>query len=238
MKKLVILSTDTLHHRYFINKILGQNIVINKCIFETQHVEPKFKVGSLFEEEELAFERENFFKEVDEKLDFNHIISVDSVNSSESYNILNEIKPDFGIVFGTGIIRRHLIELFTDGLLNVHRGISQEYRGLDSDLWAIYHSDFENLGVTIHMVESTLDTGEIILQKQMAIFQNMKIYEIRYYTTLLATEMVIEAIYNYLAGHLVSHKQEKKGRYYSFMPLVLKKTVAKKFHRFSERLDA
>ena len=69
------------------------------------------------------------------------------------------------------------------------------------------------------------------------IVQNIKIHQIRYYTTLLATEMVIEAINNYLAGRLISHKQGKKGRYYSFMPLALKKIVADKFHRFSERID-
>ncbi len=237
MKKLVILSTDTLHHRYFINKILGQNIVINTCLFETQHVEPKFKVGPLFEEEELLFEKKHFFKEVKQELKFNNIVSVDTVNSSECLNKLNEIQPDFGIVFGTGIIKKHIIQLFKDGLLNVHRGISQEYRGLDSDLWAIYHSDYQNLGVTIHKVEETLDTGEIIFEKKMTIVQNIKIHQIRYYTTLLATEMVIEAINNYLAGRLISHKQGKKGRYYSFMPLALKKIVADKFHRFSEHID-
>ena len=51
--------------------------------------------------------------------------------------------------------------------------------------------------------------------------------------------MVIEAINNYLAGRLISYKQGKKGRYYSFMPLALKKIVSDKFHRFSlERIKS
>ena len=42
---------------------------------------------------------------------------------------------------------------------------AQYYRGLDSDLWAIYHRDYKNIGVTIHMVDSELDTGEILYQE-------------------------------------------------------------------------
>ena len=34
MKRIVILTTNTLHHRYFINTILENNIIINKGLFE------------------------------------------------------------------------------------------------------------------------------------------------------------------------------------------------------------
>ena len=238
MKRIVILTTNTLHHRYFINTILENNIIINKGLFETEHVKPKFRVGPFYEKEEIEFEKDNFFKKVDDNLKLEDVDKVDNINSSPSYRILKDIKPDFGIVFGTGIIRSKIIKLFKDGLINVHRGVAQRYRGLDSDLWAIYHSDYENIGVTIHKVERTLDTGEIIGQQRLKILKNMKIYQIRYYTTLIATDLVVESVKNYLDNILKWDKQEKRGRYYSFMPLVLKKTVAKKFHRFSERLDA
>ena len=55
--------------------------------------------------------------------------------------------------------------------------------------------------------------------------QGMRCYQLRYYTTLIATELVIVALRKYLSGTLKSAKQEKIGRYYSFMPKDLKKLL-------------
>jgi len=195
-------------------------------------VQSPFPIGPLFEEEENKFEETHFFIETARHLPDNLIFNLDSVNSDHSVEKLTEIKPDFGIVFGTRKINLNIIESFKDGLINVHRGISQVYRGLDSDLWAIYHSDFNNLGVTIHMVDPTLDTGHIVYQETLALQKNMKIFQIRYYTTLIATRLVIKAIFDYLKNEMALKPQEKKGRYYSFMPLELKNVVSAKFDMY------
>jgi len=160
-----------------------------------------------------------------------------NVNSEQAIDYIKGIDPDFGIVFGTRKISNKVIEQFPDGLINVHRGISEEYRGLDSDLWAIYHDDYSNIGVTIHKVEPSLDTGDIVYQDRLPLELHMKIYHLRYYTTLLATKLVISALRDYCSGALQQSPQKKKGRYYSFMPIELKKVVNKKFNRYVETLS-
>jgi len=231
MKKIVLLSTETLHHNFFINYLLKNDFKLTCCLFETTSVQPPFAVGPLYEEEENKFEETHFHVENAKLLRDELIFYIDTVNSDQSFEKLSEIKPDLGVVFGMRKINKNIIELFKDGLINVHRGISQKYRGLDSDLWAIYHSDYDNLGVTIHMVDPTLDIGDIVYQQKLILKRDMKMYQIRYYTTLIATELVTQALRDYLNYEMVLKPQEKIGRYYSFMPLALKKLVNKKYNK-------
>ena len=56
MKRIVILSTDTLHHRFFIKKIENIGFSIFKYIFETTSVNFKFKIGPTYEYKQSKFE--------------------------------------------------------------------------------------------------------------------------------------------------------------------------------------
>ena len=49
--KFVLLSTDTYHHWYFINKLKEFNIYFDQIIFETSSVKPLFKTEPFFTKE-------------------------------------------------------------------------------------------------------------------------------------------------------------------------------------------
>jgi methionyl-tRNA formyltransferase len=204
---------------------------------ETSHAKPSFPIGPFLDKEELNFENNNFFNKVTSKLPDNIISTVKSVNSQESIKIIKKIKPDFGIVFGTGKISEDVIKLFKDGLINVHRGIAEKYRGLDSDLWSIYHRDFKNIGVTIHRVDNQLDVGDILYQEKLSLDSKMEIYQLRYYTTVIATNLIIKSVNSYLQNKIKYFPQKDKGRYYSFMPLVLKEISLKYFNIYKRKLS-
>ncbi|MBI87008.1 MAG: formyl transferase [Candidatus Marinimicrobia bacterium] len=236
MKKIVLLSSDTTHHRYFLNSLVKKKISLETIFFETKHLRAPFKTGPLFEKDEENFEKLKFFNDLSIESFLTKIIEVEKINDKVLTDRLKEIKPDFGIVFGTSRIHTEVINLFPDGLINVHRGVAQEYRGLDSDLWAIYHRDYNNLGVTIHKVDATLDTGNIVYQEKLQLCKGMRTEQIRYYTTVIATKLVINAILDYLNNDLKYFPQEKKGRYYSFMPLNLKRIVNKRFNDYCDKI--
>jgi methionyl-tRNA formyltransferase len=236
MKKIAIFSTDTAHHRFFLNSILKEGVPLVGCIFERGQIKSPFPTYPLFEKEEESFEAENFFTVIPRELPNGLAIEVESINSVDAAERIISLNPDFGVVFGTGRISNDVIQMFPDGLINVHRGITEEYRGLDSDLWAIYHQDYDNLGVTIHKVEPLLDTGDIVYQERVKLKSGFRAHQIRFYTTVIATELVIRALKDYLTGSLQLKPQEKKGRYYSFMPLDLKKIVIRKFNNYCSKL--
>jgi hypothetical protein len=233
MSSIIVLASDTPHRRFFIKSLMSKFSNIKCVIFETESIKPSFSTGPFYEREERKFENDSFFvdfdDDFDDDLDKVQIHYVDTINSEQSISLITKISPSFAVIFGTRKVSKKVTKLFKDGAINVHRGIASEYRGLDSNLWAIYHEDFNNLGITIHKVNDVLDTGEIIYEEKLNVPFNSEIFQLRYYETLLATNLTMRAIEDYNSGRIVSFKQEKFGRYYSFMPLVLKETITKKF---------
>ncbi len=231
MKNIVLLSTDTPHHRYFINELKRNGYTFKAIIFESTSVKAPFETKPFFENEENEYEKEHFFRQVSSDISSEKIFVVKNINDQESINLIEKIKPDLGLVFGTRKLTKQIISLFKDGLFNVHRGIAQKYRGLDSDLWAIYHNDIENIGVTIHKVDYELDTGAVVYQAAVELKKGVEIFHLRYLTTVRATELIIDALKDYFENNLQLYKQEKVGRYYSFMPLCIKQTLPQKFKK-------
>ncbi len=233
MKKIIILASDTPHRRYFIKKLIADGFCVEAIIFESKSIQASFPVGPFFEMEEKEFEQVNFFKDFDSSLDGVQVKVVETINDQECLDYLDLLKPDFGLVFGTRRINMEVIKRFKEGAINIHRGIAEEYRGLDTNLWAIYHSDFDNVGVTIHYVANELDTGDIVYQERLSYPSNVKVFQLRYYETLFSTELSKKALLSYINGNLRFRKQLKKGRYYSFMPLVIKNLLPSKLENYN-----
>ena len=101
-------------------------------------------------------------------------------------------KIDLAIVFGASKLDMKSLDILNDYAINIHRGIAEEYRGLDSNFWALYHKDLINVGVTLHKIEDELDKGEIYRQSQIKYPKDIKVFKMRFYETLLATQMMQE----------------------------------------------
>ena len=230
--KIALLSSDTLHHRYFINRMKAEGLPLELVIFEKKIYKPKFKTSPFLEKDEEIFESREFKKLMNiDSVDCENLF-VPDINCDDAISLLRSKKINYGIVFGTGLIKEKLINYFKGNLINIHRGIAEEYRGLDSDLWAIYHDDFNNIGVTIHKVDTELDTGDISYSKSLKLDKNMQIFQLRFYTTLLAYELVKKTLLDFINGDIKFSKQKKIGRYYSFMPIQLKKGLDNKFENY------
>lgn len=229
---ITILTTDTIHHRFFISKI-NEFHTIGSIFLERRIIEPKYDNKSPFEEQEKEYEQKNFdFKDEYPKCP---LFEFESMNDKNAFSQMKNVNPELGIVFGTGKLNDHVIESFPL-LMNVHRGIPEYYRGIDSDLWAIKNKDYENIGTTIHEVESDLDTGKIIAQEYLKLEKNMKVHHIRYHTTLIAVNLCIEAIDKFSRGKLELRPQKNKGEYFSFMCSKLKKKMEYQFNSHCSNL--
>lgn len=235
MKRIILLSTDTLHHRFFIKKIDQSVSNVIKYIFETTSINFKFKTGPTFEKKQKKFENKLFFNKSDSALDNNKIKKFNNINSNESFSYLKKIKPDIGLVFGTRKIDQRIINIFKDGLINAHRGNPEEYRGLDSDLWAMYHGEYEKIYSTIHYVNPSLDTGDIIYRKKLKIDKHTRAHKVQGLTTIVTTDLFIKFLNDYHSKKIITRKQKKIGRYYSKIPYDLKKISIKKFDNYCKK---
>jgi len=220
LKKIIFIGTDTPHRRYFLNEI-SKNYDIKKIFFEEYRVKPAFKIESTFDKKEAIFE-EKFFNNMGFKDLLNKVEVVRRGHDQIVREYIIREKIDLAIVFGASKLDMKSLDILKDYAINIHRGIAEEYRGLDSNFWALYHKDLINVGVTLHKIEDELDKGEIYRQSQIKYPKDIKVFKMRFYETLLATQMTQEFLLDYEREKTKFRKQKKEGRYYSFMPSVLK----------------
>ena len=95
------------------------------------------------------------------------IKEVPSINSNECIEFLKKEKPDLIIVNGTGIISKKVLNCINTTFINTHAGITPKYRGVHGGYWAMANQDKGNCGVTVHFVDSGIDTGRVLFQKNI-----------------------------------------------------------------------
>jgi folate-dependent phosphoribosylglycinamide formyltransferase PurN len=97
------------------------------------------------------------------------IINLKSVNDNQCLLLLQKIKPELVIVNGTRIISKEILNSISVKFINIHAGITPKYRNVHGAYWALVNNDAENCGVTVHLVDPGIDTGNIIYQQGITI---------------------------------------------------------------------
>lgn len=104
-----------------------------------------------------------FFADEAPKLDQPELVNeVPHINHPDVVQLANELKPDLIAVFGTSLIRGELLQQDRLGIVNLHGGLSPEYRGADCTFWALYNKEPEKVGCTLHFIDQGIDTGRLI----------------------------------------------------------------------------
>jgi methionyl-tRNA formyltransferase len=98
------------------------------------------------------------------------VIQPEKIKKNEEFQAqLRALNPDAIIVVGYGrIIPPWMLELPRFGNINVHASLLPKYRGAAPIQWSIAEGETVT-GVTTMLLNEGLDTGDILLQKEMAI---------------------------------------------------------------------
>ena len=221
--KVLILSTNTKHHTYFINKI-AQHYDICGIVYERKVLKKDYPTGPFYDNLEDKFENKFFEDDIPNKLSDDlqkKVVEVHSVNNKHLQKYIESMNPDLIITFGTGIVKPYIFNIPKWGTINIHRGDVHNYRGLDSDLWAIKNEEFDKINVTIHYVDEDLDTGDILMEGNQPLKEVEEIYHLRYHTTILATDMMLRTLnlFKEKGEKVKGTKQENLGDYYTAMSL-------------------
>ena len=225
---IAILTTKTTHHTFFENQIFKKyKNIINIC--ETTYIKPKFQIDTIFEKKREIYEKKICFQ--NKRFNFKgKSYAIKNINDNIIFKILKKHKIKYLIGFGTRKIRKEIIKKFKNKIFNLHGGNPQEFRGLDSHYWSIYHNNF-NLYSCLHKLSYKLDDGDIIFLKKIKLQKKMKIHQLRLKNTLCCIQMVLRLIYLIKNNKKIPFsKQKNESRYYSYMPKVLKDMVEKKFN--------
>jgi folate-dependent phosphoribosylglycinamide formyltransferase PurN len=134
-------------------------------------------------------------------------MEVSSINSKQVAGFLTEIQPDVVVINGTRIISKKILSAIKCPVINMHAGITPMYRGVHGGYWALVNNDMENCGVTVHLVDEGVDTGNILYQEKISV--NHTDNFVTYPSKQLATgiPLLIMAVQNALKNTLSSYER-------------------------------
>lgn len=91
----------------------------------------------------------------------------DRINTPEMLEILKEQQPDCIVVAAFGqILKKEILTMPRYGCINIHASLLPKLRGAAPIQWAVIQGD-EKAGVTTMWMDEGLDTGDMLLKKEV-----------------------------------------------------------------------
>jgi phosphoribosylglycinamide formyltransferase-1 len=163
--------------------------------------------------EQAIFAREN----LDPSPISGEVMRVSSVNDAATLDTLRRLTPKVVVLSGTRVVSRRVLEGVPAVFLNVHAGITPQYRGVHGGYWALVEREPENCGVTVHIVDAGVDTGAVVSQARIHPSPTDNYLTYPWLQLAAALPLLITAIEDALAGRLVTIKSadhERSRQYY------------------------
>jgi methionyl-tRNA formyltransferase len=129
-------------------------------------------------------------------------------NNDEFRAQLAGIAPDAIIVVGYGrIIPQWMIDLPRLGNLNLHASLLPRYRGAAPIQWAIARGETAS-GVTTMRIDAGLDTGDILLQREIPIVPQDTAVTLAPRMAAIGADLIVETLRGLEAGRVHPRPQE------------------------------
>ncbi|MBS0552859.1 MAG: formyl transferase [Proteobacteria bacterium] len=156
-----------------------------------------------------------FFPGGNARLDRPELVrEVPHINHPDVLKLARELKPDLICVFGTSLIRGELLREGRLGIVNLHGGLSPEYRGADCTFWALYNGEPEKVGCTLHYIDAGIDTGRLIAHVSPEVKEGDSELVLFWRAVRDSAEVYAEAVERLGRGEPLGVAQPGKGRLY------------------------
>ena len=101
------------------------------------------------------------------------IVNYKNKNKAENKILVNLKKNKIDLICLAGfmkILSKKIINIYKNKILNIHPSLLPKYKGLNTHKRVLKNNE-KFTGCTVHLVNSKLDSGKIIMQKKVRIFK-------------------------------------------------------------------
>tara|TARA_Y100000590_G_scaffold20638_1_gene24039 strand:- start:2973 stop:3893 length:921 start_codon:yes stop_codon:yes gene_type:complete len=117
-----------------------------------------------------------------------------NLDTNEELKIFKELSPDIVVVVAYGqIIPESFLKTARLSFINIHASLLPKWRGAAPIQRAIMNGD-EKVGVSIMKIEKKLDSGPVLLKKELNLDQNMIYGEIEKKLSIIGADLLIESL--------------------------------------------
>mgnify|MGYP003639824953 CR=1 FL=1 len=206
MKKIVILTSSELRHKYFKIKFAQQDGIhilktfcdINKNNYDITNVDYK-NIKNIHFSSRSQVEKDFFEEYVKIYQDFSRSENIKrgEINDDKYIEEIYNLNPDFIVTYGCCIIKPKLINLFKNRIINVHLGLSPFYFGSGTNFHPFVNNDLSAVGCTFIYMDEGIDTGKIIHQMRAHIDPCDSIHQVGCRLIKEMTQKFIDLIKNF-----------------------------------------
>lgn len=131
---------------------------------------------------------------------------LDSIFSSHNFRSRLGVIVDYGV-----IVSQAVIDSFELGIVNSHFSLLPEWRGADPITFSVL-SGQPKTGVSLMLIEPTLDTGKLLAQKSLSILRDETTESLTEKLIELSNKLMSEYLPIYLAGSIKARAQPHSDR--------------------------
>lgn len=135
------------------------------------------------------------------------VYCVASHNDAACADLLRAHRPDVLVLGGTRILKPHVLEIPSRATVNCHPGLLPWLRGSASVGWALY-KDLPQ-GATAHFVDPGIDTGDIIVRRELPVSRADTYESLCSRVAVLAGELMAETVAALAGGDAPRMPQER-----------------------------
>ena len=144
------------------------------------------------------------------------IYQPENIKSPEAFEHIKELQPDIMVVVAYGqILPKTMLELPKYGAVNIHGSLLPKYRGAAPIQWAVINGE-TTTGITIMQMDTGMDTGHIILKKEMPV-NGRTAGEVFESMAVLGAETILQALTQIQDGTAIFTPQDKNQATYAPM---------------------
>lgn len=143
------------------------------------------------------------------------IVTPSSLRTADVQEEFRAFQADFAVVAAYGLILpKEILEAPTYGCINVHASLLPRWRGAAPIQRALLAGD-RKTGVTIMQMEESLDSGPVIVQKEVDISSEATGKSLHDQLSHLGADLIIPALEGLLTGALTAQPQPVRGVTYA-----------------------
>ena len=136
-------------------------------------------------------------------------------------------KPDVVVVNGTRIIDPDTLNSCQAIFLNIHCGITPAYRGVHGAYWALVNEDRDNVGVTVHLVDKGIDTGDVVAQSAIEVDTQDNFFTYPWKQYVKAIPLLLQAIEDVQSGRLQTWRRDDLSSAIWFHPTIWRYLISR-----------
>ena len=141
------------------------------------------------------------------------VFQPEKIKTPEGIQQLRALAPDCIIVVAYGqILSREILQMPSRGCINAHASLLPAYRGAAPIHWAVMMGE-THTGVTTMLMDEGLDTGDMLLKREVLISNEATTGEIHDKLAVLGGELLIDTLNELKMGSLIATPQTGISNY-------------------------